>query len=112
MEILVLLTFMIFCLLALGLYQLYMLRQIKKDVERTGLKVGLKTGEGQPMTTGGLIAILLFLLVFVVIGYFSIKMTMARYDLANKALASGNGQLAMAALAPEIGSGIGSIFRR
>jgi hypothetical protein len=38
-------------------------------------------------------------------------MTILRYRLAYKSLETGNTALGMAALSPEIGSGIGSIFR-
>lgn len=56
----------------------------------------------------GLSIFIIFIILFIVIIYFSIKTSMARYKLAGEALKSGNKGLAVAALAPEIGEGIGA----
>jgi flagellar biosynthesis protein FlhB len=70
-------------------------------------------------TTNSVVGIILFIIlmvIFAIIGYVSFKTSMARYQLADSAIKSGNGGVATAALAPEIGEGIGAglngIFNR
>jgi hypothetical protein len=54
------------------------------------------------------IIFILFFGFFAVVAYFSIQATMARYKLADDAISAGQGGVAAAALAPEIGEGIGT----
>jgi hypothetical protein len=65
----------------------------------------------QPQTTvSPVVGFLIFFFVILIFGAI-FYMTILRYKLAYKSLESGNTALGMAALSPEIGSGIGSIFR-
>jgi hypothetical protein len=60
-------------------------------------------------TMGGIAFALVFILIiaFVIVGvYLSLK----RYEIASQALKRGDTSIAAAALAPEIGQGIGNIF--
>ena len=61
----------------------------------------------QPLPSWVGVIIIIFALVVVGAG---IYVTVLRYQLAGKALSKGQGGVAVAALAPEIGSGIGNIF--
>jgi amino acid transporter len=54
------------------------------------------------------IIFILFFGFFIVVAYFGIQSTMARYKLAEDAIDKGQGGVAAAALAPEIGEGIGT----
>jgi hypothetical protein len=71
----------------------------------------VQSDQTQPQTTVspvlGFLILFLFILIFGAIFY----MTILRYRLAYKSLESGNTAVGLAALSPEIGSGIGSIFR-
>ena len=71
----------------------------------------IQSDQTQPQTTVspvvGFLIMFLVILIFGAIFY----MTILRYRLAYKSLETGNTALGMAALSPEIGSGIGSIFR-
>ena len=61
-------------------------------------------------TAGGIGVAIIFILVIgliIVAIYFSIKLSMKRYELAGDALKHGHAGVAAAALAPEIGTGIG-----
>jgi uncharacterized membrane protein len=55
----------------------------------------------------GFLILFFFILIFGAIFY----ITILRYKIAYKSIESGNTALGIAALSPEIGSGIGSIFR-
>jgi beta-lactamase regulating signal transducer with metallopeptidase domain len=71
----------------------------------------VKSDNTKPQTTvSPVVGFLIFffvILIFAAIFY----MTILRYRLAYKSLESGNTAVGLAALSPEIGSGIGSIFR-
>lgn len=71
----------------------------------------IQSDQTQPQTTVS--PVVGFLILFLVIMIFGaiFYMTILRYRLAYKSLETGNTALGMAALSPEIGSGIGSIFR-
>lgn len=71
----------------------------------------VQSDQTQPQTTVS--PVVGFLIMFLVIMIFGaiFYMTILRYRLAYKSLETGNTALGMAALSPEIGSGIGSIFR-
>jgi len=71
----------------------------------------IQSDQTQPQTTVS--PVVGFLIMFLVIMIFGaiFYMTILRYRLAYKSLETGNTALGMAALSPEIGSGIGSIFR-
>jgi len=56
-----------------------------------------------------LIVFILFFGLFFVAIYFGMKAQTQRYNLASEAIKKGNKNLAMAALAPEIGAGIGNV---
>lgn len=57
---------------------------------------------------GVMLLIILFIGLFVVMIYFSIKMTMERYKIAGQAIKQGNTGVAAMVLAPEIGEGVGA----
>jgi Na+-transporting methylmalonyl-CoA/oxaloacetate decarboxylase gamma subunit len=56
---------------------------------------------------GSAILIALVVGLFIVLIYYAIKLDMKRYEIAGDAINKGNTGVAVAALAPEIGSGIG-----
>ena len=60
----------------------------------------------------GTIVIIIIVIVIVGVAILGVYMTLMRYKLAASAIKSGNTGVAVAALSPEIGSGIGSIFGR
>lgn len=65
----------------------------------------------QPQTTvSPVVGFLIFFVVILIFGAI-FYMTILRYRLAYKSLESGNTAVGLAALSPEIGSGIGSIFK-
>lgn len=59
---------------------------------------------------GIVLIVILFIALFIVLVFFSIKLSMKRYEIANQAIKEGNTGLAVSALAPEIGEGIGSVL--
>jgi hypothetical protein len=56
------------------------------------------------------ILVILFFAFFIFIIYLAMRANVARYQLASQAIKSGQGGVAAAALAPEIGEGIGDLF--
>lgn len=58
----------------------------------------------------GIILMMLFFGFFIFIIYLVTRANIARYQLASQAIKSGQGGVAAAALAPEIGEGIGDLF--
>jgi hypothetical protein len=63
----------------------------------------------------GIAPILIFLIFFIFVGvmiYFIVKANMERYKIAGQALKHGHEGVAVAALAPEIGEGIGNAIGR
>lgn len=59
---------------------------------------------------GVVIITVLVIGLFIVLIYYSIKLDMKRYQIAGDAIQKGNTGVAVAALAPEIGTGIGDVF--
>lgn len=63
----------------------------------------------------GILVLIIFIAVFAlsaIAAYFSVKMSMKRYGVAESALKQGNTGVAVAALSPEIGEGIGDVMSR
>lgn len=91
--------------------KLWPFKKHNKDKQRS-LSYRDADGDDYKPSTGSnvvvvLIGIILFIF-FVVAMYFGIKMTMMRYKIAGDAIKQGNTGVAAAALAPEIGEGIGA----
>lgn len=63
----------------------------------------------KPLGVGGIALILLFFGVFLALIAFGVWSTVQQFKLAQAALKQGNTGVAIAALAPEIGQGIGSV---
>lgn len=66
--------------------------------------------EHTKLGVGAIIVIVLFIILFGVLMVIGIRLTIMRYQIAGEAIKQGNTGVALGALAPEIGSGIGSIF--
>lgn len=69
--------------------------------------------DNQSTTIGGIGVAIIFILIIglmIVAIYFSIKLSIKRYELAGDALKQGHTGVAAAALAPEIGEGIGDVI--
>lgn len=85
----------------------------KKDVKGQ-MDIQTDSNTTHNMSTGEKIfVIILFILFFgffIVITYFSIKASISRYELASDAIKKGKTGIAAAALAPEIGEGIGDVI--
>lgn len=67
---------------------------------------------GSTGTLGGVVAVIiviLFIGLFIFAMYWGIKMSMMRYQIAGDAIKKGNTGLALGALAPEIGEGVGYV---
>ena len=65
---------------------------------------------GQMSPILGVLLCILFFGFFIFIMYLAMKANVARYSLASQALKSGQGGVAAAALAPEIGQGLGDLL--
>jgi hypothetical protein len=61
--------------------------------------------------TIGIIIFVLFMLLMVFLGYVALRTNITRYQIAGDAIKSGNSGIAVAALSPDIGSGINNLFR-
>lgn len=66
---------------------------------------------GHKLTVGEGVLIVIFMIFFSGILYFGFKLSMARYQLTSDAIKRGDTGIAMASLAPEIGSGISDLIR-
>jgi hypothetical protein len=84
-----------------------------KVVSNTGISTTVI--QSTPSSTGNIIGTVLVLIFFIgifsffiVASYWSVKMSMKRYDIADSAIKKGNTGVAVAALSPEIGAGIGT----
>lgn len=108
MHILIIVCVLLFLLVIFSLYQIYLLRQLTPK-QTLGADGKLRTEEGTSALGIGLVIV--FILVFVAIAYFSLKATMTRYSMAENAMAQGNTGLAAVMLSPEIGAGIGDIIK-
>jgi len=102
--------YIIILLLAIIIIELYLL--INKNI--LDFKPTLRTTEDGTTTTNNntvaIIILVLFLGTVLVIVGVSMYLSIKRYQLMGKAIAQGNTGTAIALAAPEIGSGIGSIF--
>ena len=61
-----------------------------------------------PITFGIVVIFILFFAFIIVLMYFASKASIARYQFAGEAIKHGNNTVAAAALAPEIGEGVGA----
>lgn len=71
----------------------------------------IQSDKTQPQDTVNPVLGFLILFIFLLIMGILFYITILRYRIAYKSIESGNTALGLAALSPEIGSGIGSIFR-
>ena len=60
------------------------------------------------ISVGAIIVMVLFIILFIVLMIIGIRLTIMRYQIAGEAMKQGNTGVALGALAPEIGAGIGS----
>lgn len=85
----------------------------KKDVKGQ-MDIQTDSDSTKNMSTGEkvfmVIMFIIFFGFFIVLAYFSIKSSMYRYELASDAMKKGKTGIAAAALAPEIGEGIGDVI--
>ena len=71
-----------------------------------------KIDSSNPSTGSSVVAVIIviiFIIFFIVAMYFGIKMSMMRYKIAGEAIKQGNTGVALGALAPEIGEGVGDL---
>ncbi len=77
-----------------------------------GLSAVITTEPDQPMGVAGKVFGAIFAIVFlallIVIVYSSVRLSLRRYEIAGTAIKEGNTGIAAAALAPEIGQGVGA----
>lgn len=116
----------VFCV-AFGAYLIYafsakpkkwpFLKSKKVETEKTpsgAMMTVTRSHSASPASVGGSILVVVIVIIFValfIVGfYFSIKLTMKRYEIAGEAARQGNTGVALAAMAPELGQGIGSIL--
>jgi len=93
----------------------YRTREVNKTKDNRGVMRSVSVSEessGGQATTGVFAGIIFIVIIslFVVMAYFSIKLSMKRYEIAGDAIKKGNTNVAAAALAPEIGQGIGGVI--
>lgn len=86
---------------------------VKKEKQPSGAMMYVQHSESNSgMSTGMSILVMIIfiaIIALIIVGaYFSIKMSMKRYEIAGEAIRRGNTGAATAVLAPEIGSGVGS----
>lgn len=62
------------------------------------------------MSFGVVVVFILFFVCIIVLMYFATKASIARYQFAGEAMKHGNNAVAAAALAPEIGQGVGAVL--
>jgi hypothetical protein len=62
------------------------------------------------MSFGVIMVFILFFICIIVLMYFATKASIARYQFAGEAIKHGNNAVAAAALAPEIGQGVGAVL--
>jgi hypothetical protein len=62
------------------------------------------------MSFGVIMVFILFFICIIVLMYFATKASIARYQFAGEAMKHGNNAVAAAALAPEIGQGVGAVL--
>ena len=114
---LALLLTLIFYLIYASAYSTWPFQNARKNDDKKDVKgqMDVKTDdEVKNMSTGEkifmVIIFILFFGFFLVLAYFSIKASMYRYELASDAMKKGKTGIAAAALAPEIGEGIGDVI--
>lgn len=110
----IMIVLVIFMLLALLIYMIYAAIKkkcpFKRKLEKSSELTSVEIDDNQSFTMGGIGIAIIFILVIglmIVAIYFSIKLSIKRYELAGDALKHGHTGVAAAALAPEIGEGIG-----
>jgi hypothetical protein len=93
----------------------YRTREVNRTKDNRGVMrsvsvSGESSGGEVTMSVFTGIFIILIISLFMVMAYFSIKLTMKRYEIAGDAIKQGNTGAAAAVLAPEIGEGIGGLI--
>jgi len=81
-----------------------------KPKDNTSKLTSAEYDDSNPPSIGVILIFVLVIVLTIVMVYFSIKLSMKRYEIAGDAIKHGHTGVAAAALAPEIGEGIGDVI--